>query len=121
MIKLRFSKPKYNTFNNGKVTTCCYNCDLVNTRTRTVINNYCKVKGTAICNDTDTPNPAIGRMIADSRAKKNAYEYAAKDFKYTTVQQEELKCLLEETDLYKRMKYLSSHESKHINSLIYEN
>lgn len=76
MIKLRFSPPVYKTYNGGKITTCTYKCEQVNTRRKEVISEF-TVQGKATCSDQDVPNERIGRNIAESRAKYLAYKRVA--------------------------------------------
>lgn len=78
MIKLRFSPPVYKTYNGGKITTCLYECEQVDTRRRKVITKF-TVQGKAVCSDSDTPNEKTGKMIAESRAKFLAYKRVAMD------------------------------------------
>lgn len=77
MIKLRFSAPVFNTYCDGKITVCQYECNLIDTERGIVLMNF-KVSGKASCSPMDTIDPVKGKILADSRAKYAAYRKAYK-------------------------------------------
>lgn len=77
MIKLRFSAPVFNTYCDGKITVCQYECNLIDTERGIILMNF-KVSGKASCSPMDTIDPVKGKILADSRAKYAAYRKAYK-------------------------------------------
>ena len=75
MIKLRFSKPLYKTYDAGRVTTCTYECTRVGPKDENDAEHLrFTVTGKAVCSKQDVPDERIGRHIAESRAKLLAYK-----------------------------------------------
>lgn len=98
MYKVSFTKKKVDSYNGGKVTVVTLHGDLkwsddtmwmyipkfiddwVNSIPNiTVTPLDIKVKGKAICNDSDKIDPILGERIAESRAKIRLYKFL-KDF-----------------------------------------
>lgn len=75
MIKLRFEKPEFKTYCNGRITTCTYKCTLYETENKSVLEKF-TVSGKATCADDDVCDPEIGRSLSNARAKRNAYKKA---------------------------------------------
>ena len=78
MIKLRFSPPVYKTYNGGKVTTCLYKCQKVDSSKGIVLKEF-SVVGKAKCSAQDVPDEKIGKMIAESKAKYLAFKQCTYD------------------------------------------
>jgi hypothetical protein len=89
MIKLRFSPPAYKTYHGGRITTCLYECEQVDTERKKVLTKF-TVQGKATCSSLDIPNEKIGRMVAESRAKFLAYKKVAMDKDCIKMCEEEL-------------------------------
>lgn len=129
--KLRFSEAQIKYNYDGSV-SCKYVCDVVIPSTHTVTNNIVTGIGKAKCNPSDTVDTRKGEMIADSRAKLDAYvkmcykladTYNVCSFKGLGIManrmQEEAKRLADEAAFIQKMMYLAKAEKKHINWLIF--
>ena len=115
MIKLQFSKPSYHTYDNGKVTTCVYECKVIICNTKELLDTF-KVTGKAVCSPNDVVNPTTGRRIADSKAKLAAYK-TAKNHWSAFFNKELNKSLLivkNIANFINQMQYLKKSEEKHI-------
>lgn len=121
MIKLQFSKRKYYTFSDGKVVVCSYDCTVYDSSDGRILQKF-KVKGKATCAEQDMPNPYLGRMIADSRAKEKAYTKARTLFDKEELEArwKEVTKTLDEFRFFDQMSYLRRNEQVHIKKLINE-
>jgi len=118
MLKLQFSKAHYHTYNDGKVTICLYSCKVIDTQTKEIVTDF-KVTGKAICSEKDEVNAAVGRMIADSKAKHIAYQKAQRMWNKGAIST--LKHKIEQAEniinFFNQMKYLKKAEEAHIYKL----
>lgn len=116
MIKLSFSKPRFYTFNNNRSTGCIYKCQIRNTSTGCVFKAFV-VRGVTTCCDTDEFDYRKGRIIAESKAKQEAYRIAKKlvDAKETL---DRISFLNAQYSFYVKMKHLYNFEKDHIKTLI---
>ena len=107
MLKLRFSKPSYKQYMDGKVSVCKYKCQIVDNQTKDVVSEF-TVTGTAKCSPNDTVNPEFGQKLADSRAKLAAYKYLLSELAETV---DRAVGILE---FHQTMQYLKKKEVDHI-------
>lgn len=118
MVKLSFKNQKYFQYmQDGKqVVKCTYFCEVYDKDLHRVINSF-SVEGYSICSEGDTFNETQGKIIADSRAKSDAYRIARNMFNRCQVCEMEQKIALYQKLLtfYKKMQYLKQQEDKHLN------
>lgn len=72
-MKIRFSKPTFRTFHEGRVTSCSFNCTLLINGSE--VKRF-KTHATTQLAEGDTPDPVKARHLAESKAKLKAYEVA---------------------------------------------
>lgn len=119
MYKLSFSKPMYKTYKDGKITLCTYKCTMLDAKTKEVFSDFV-VTGKSVCSDNDTIDVKVGRNLAESRAKYQAYS-TAKELMDCNICLEDVHEQFEETlniiSFYNSLNYLKKNELKHINFL----
>lgn len=118
MIKLQFSKPHFHTYNEGKTTICIYSCKVIDNDNKEIKAEF-KTTGKAICSENDTLDPAVGRMIADSRAKYKAYKIAYSMHSGTLIgyYKKQLRDIYNVVEFNAQMQYLKKMEEQHITDL----
>lgn len=118
MVKLSFKNPKYFQYmENGKqVIKCTYSCEVYDNNLHCVINTF-KVEGYSMCSENDTFNETQGKIIADSRAKAEAYRIARDMFNSCDICKMKQKITLytKLLNFNKKMQYLKQQEDKHLN------
>lgn len=119
MLKLRFSKPVFKQYKDGKICVCIYNCDIINNK-KEILDSF-KVSGTAKLADVDIASD-LGFKLADSRAKLAAYKIAANILSID--EYEEIMKRIEEAieicEFSDFMHYMKRKEVQHIDRLIEE-
>lgn len=75
MLRLRFSKKKIKTVPDGRTTKCYLTCQVVETKSKNILNEFAVVSW-AKCSKFDTPDPRLGALVAESKAKQKAYRQA---------------------------------------------
>lgn len=118
MVKLSFKSPRYFQYmRDGKqVVKCTYSCKVYDNDLHCVVTTF-NVEGYSMCSEKDTFNEAQGKIIADSRAKSEAYRIARDMFSSGDIYRMKLKIALyqKRINFYKKMQYLKQQEDKHLN------
>lgn len=121
MLKLRFSKPSYKNYMEGKLVLCKYDCTLIENQTKEVRDKF-TVTGIAKCAPSDKVDVAYGTKLADSRAKLAAYKKA--ESVYPKHKQKMLALLIDQycdaIEFAQTMKFLKKKEVSHIESILKE-
>lgn len=113
-MKLQFSKPKYHSYDNERIITCSYQCNIIDDERR-IIKSF-KTIGKAVVAPGDVPNTKLGKRIAEGKAKKKAYNKG-----YLIIRNQFLpihKLHEEQEQFLHQMKYLIVDEIKHLDDLI---
>lgn len=118
MLKLSFSEPKYvdwTTKDGHHVVKCIYSCTMHYTDSNTVAKKFVS-EGQSSCSPNDTFDMKIGRIIADSRAKSNAYAICAAEFPkgYVYNMTQTLKKMQDNIDFVKKIHFLKVQEGEHL-------
>lgn len=121
MLKLRFSKPFVRQYMDGKISVCKYECVIVDGYTKAIKEKF-TVTGYAKCSPNDTVDTEFGRKLADSRAKYNAYKYAANILCPACIEEiaERVNKEIEMLEFINTMQYLKKKEITHINDICTE-
>lgn len=118
MVKLSFKNPKYFQYmQDGKqVVKCTYSCVVYDKNLHHVVNTF-NVEGYSMCSENDTFNETQGKIIADSRAKSEAYRIARDMFNRCNICEMEQKIAVYQKliNFHKKMQYLKQQEDKHLN------
>lgn len=118
MVKLSFKNPKYFQYmEDGKqVIKCTYSCKVYDNDLHCVVTTF-NVEGYSTCSENDTFNEVLGKIIADSRAKSEAYRIARDMFSSGDLYRMKLEIALyqKRIDFHKKMQYLKQQEDKHLN------
>ena len=118
MVKLSFKNPRYFQYmRDGKqVIKCTYSCEVYDNDLHCVVNTF-NVEGYSMCSEKDTFNEAQGKIIADSRAKSEAYRLARDMFSSGDLYRMKLEIALyqKRINFHKKMQYLKQQEDKHLN------
>ena len=117
MMKLRFSKPTFKQYLNGRITVCKYDCTVIDNLDKSIVAEF-SVTGTAKCSPNDTVSD-FGIKLADSRAKLNAYKKASNLLPSNVIYEwiEELKGKASFIDFLAQMRYLKRKEIDHIEAI----
>ena len=111
MYKLRFSKPKYVRYGiDNSITLCNYHCVVYDTKTKQELYKFESV-GKAIRNPADKDDQKLGSIIAEGRAKKNAYRTVYGIF---SLMHHKYKFVEDIIDMELKMKYLYISETNHV-------
>lgn len=118
MVKLSFNNPKYFQYmKDGKqVIKCTYSCQVYDNDLHYVVTTF-NVEGYSMCSKNDTFNEVLGKIIADSRAKSEAYRLARDMFSSGDIYRMKLDIALyqKRINFHKKMQYLKQQEDKHLN------
>lgn len=118
MVKLSFKNPKYFQYmEEGRmVVKCVYTCEVYDKDIHQSIHTF-TVEGYSTCSENDTFDESQGKIIADSRAKSQAYSIARDMFTKCDICQMESKIAMYQKliDFHKKMQYLKQQEDKHLN------
>lgn len=121
-MKLTFSKPKFIHYvkNNQQVTKCIYKCKIV-TSAGAITDDFV-VDGYAICSPNDTYNSRTGEIIADSRAKNNAYTRCRNKLSSCILDKQAIiAAAWEMANFYNKMQFLKKQEMEHLEFILNEN
>lgn len=118
MLKLSFSEPKYvdwTTKDGHHVVKCIYHCVMHNTDDGSITKKFVS-EGCSTCSPNDTFDMKTGRIIADSRAKSNAYTscIAGTPKGYIHNVKQAIKKLQDNIDFVKKMRFLKVQEGEHL-------
>lgn len=118
MLKLSFSEPKYvdwTTKEGNHVVKCIYRCVMHNTDDSSIIKKFVS-EGYSTCSPNDTFDMKTGRIIADSRAKSNAYAtcLAGTPNGYIHNVKKAIKKLQDNIDFVKKVRFLKAQEGEHL-------
>ena len=118
MLKLRFSKPSFTTHCEGRITVCRYECLIIDNEAKTQVAKF-NATGVAKCAPNDTMDERYGRMLADSRAKLNAYRMAGRILPIKDVRfiQNFIKQSTDSLSFVIKMRQLKNKELEHIEVL----
>ena len=118
MVKLSFKSPRYFQYiRDGKqVIKCTYSCKVYDNDLHYVVTTF-NVEGYSMCSEKDTFNEVQGKIIADSRAKSEAYRIARDMFSSGDISRMKLDIALyqKRINFHKKMQYLKQQEDKHLN------
>lgn len=118
MKKLSFSDPKYYSF--GNITKCVYTCKIVDTELQEEMEPFV-VSGIAERTDNDDNDPKIGMMLAESRAKIEAFKRVRDSYDKTGFfdQFNELYHMMQgELAFRDRIKFYLSREHEHLKTIL---
>lgn len=115
MLKLKFSKPVFHTYNGGDITVCRFQCIVMQDG---VPCDSFQSQGVAKRAKEDALNPVLGRHLAESRAKEKAYNKVRKAGFEAYCLYHDLACTCWE-DYVKFLK-LTQTENAHIEKLLSE-
>lgn len=125
MFKLRFSPPEYKIYQDGKTTLCFFNCRVYDTARKSepsIPKTTFRVYGKAVCSDSDTIDEKIGRMLSESRAKRNAYDYVIRKLNFSGFNENDsmnvVKDLMSLIEFYRKTRGLRKVEAKHTRRII---
>lgn len=121
-MKLTFSKPKFihYTKNDQQVTKCIYKCKMV-TPDGNIVYDFV-VDGYAVCSPNDEYKPRTGEIIADSRAKSNAYTKCRNRIAINLEEHQDI--IFTSIDMVKffdKMQFLKKQEAQHLEFVLNEN
>lgn len=118
-MKLTFSKPKFIHYvkNNQQVTKCIYKCKVV-TKQGNITDDFV-VNGYAVCSPNDKYDARTGEIIADSRAKNNAYTRCRNQLSDCIVNKQAIiLAAWELVNFYNKMQFLKKQEMEHLEFIL---
>jgi hypothetical protein len=120
-LKLVFSNPEYHVYETRstqvKTVICLYNCKVKARSTQETLMAF-KVCGKSECSKQDEFNELLGKRLAESRAKLQAYKNVKQSMAADINKLEDIvEKSCSEIEFYDQMKYLIQKESERIEDL----